>query len=470
MTVGPEPSPFGIALKCLGTRVHDLEHVNAALQEQLEAAGLLCRERFEISLQRHRFAAARRKFPCSWDGQLVDLLCRPALTSRLADFAGPLVRVLCQPGEEPQNSAAVQGGAKSDIETQPPPQGQEVEKLVKAERSRPHRQCSADELEASLTKEEDERSEPRMAPLQPGQPGLAMIYIFGGNDDQKTLSSCERFNPLGNMWEPVPSMSQARSAAAAVPLRGRIYVCGGNHCGQTLSSVEAFDPTRDAWEVGPSLRHCRSAAGAAELQGKLYICGGWGGKQALASCERLDPASGQWEVVASMTHRREWPIVTGMAENLYLCGGQDGSEDISAVEIYTPSARAWELLEMKVQCRRNGTVAVLAGQLYLCGGHGPDGRHVLSTLERFDPMGNAWTTLTSMQTYRRNAMSVVVAGRVFIMGGRGSKGHHNHGGGHALRTSECYDAATDAWEAAPAMAGRRYRAASAAWPMLGFTQ
>mmetsp|Transcript_122758 Transcript_122758/g.358313 ORF Transcript_122758/g.358313 Transcript_122758/m.358313 type:complete len:434 (-) Transcript_122758:29-1330(-) len=423
---------LGSTVKRLTSRIESLEYENAVLLDHLENFGVLKKESLSAHVHRLRFEAQRRASPEAGRVGLADVARSQVLAAGIADFAGTQeVLALCQcAAEAPELSlplCATAAKSSGDAAAGDP--------------------------------------EVRQPPILEDDEGLAMVYIFGGNDDAKTLNTCERFNPVTSVWDPLPPMRQARSAAAAAVLLNRVYVCGGNHCGQTLNHVEAYDPARECWQNMCPLLRSRSAAGAAELFGLLYVCGGWSGKQALASVERYNPCTGTWECVAQMQHRREWPMVTVDAGNLYLCGGQDGSEDVKAVELYDPKKQVWEILQMSLQCRRNAAVTVVNGSLYLCGGHGHDGRHVLNAAERFDPTQGVWEALTPMQTHRRNAMAAMVAGRIYICGGRGSRGNHFQGGGHALRTVERFDPNTGTWEAVPPMTTRRYRAAVAALPM-----
>lgn len=445
-----------LSVQRLRDRVDSLEHENASLRDALEDSGVLnFGPAFWASVHRRRFAAARRRDPSFSEVIFSDLLLDKSLASAIADYEDSSAVLAAR---APRQDAA--------------PHAADADKDAPAESAAAVTAASAGDrpppgldLEVDGTKPVEQRlatSQSNPSSLLPGEANMT-IYIFGGNDDNKTLNSCERFNPATNAWEPLASMKQARSAAAAALVQDRVYVCGGNHCGQTLNNVERYDFKTGTWETVPNMLKSRSAAAAAELLGKLYLCGGWSGKQAMATVERFDPQKNQWENVAPMAHRREWPVVTADAGQLYLCGGQDGSEDVSAVECFDPTTGVWETLAMKVQCRRNAAIAVVNSQLYLCGGHGEDGRHVLNTVERFNPVTAMWEALAPMQTHRRNSMAMVLAGRIYVCGGRGSRGHHNHGGGHALRTAERFDPTTGTWEPIPPMASRRYRSAAIVW-------
>lgn len=407
--------------RCLRDRVESLEYQNASLQTCLEELEIFNAEHFLTLVHKMRFDAIRTRHQSNFEATFSQVVSQQSITNAIAECL---------------RDAA-----------------------VCAVRS----PCS---LESQSTKNADakvfstkETKEPKPIILAPGE-GDSAIYVLGGNDDNKTLNSCERFNPLAHAWEDLPPMKQARSAPAAAILDGLIYVIGGNHCGQTLSHVERFDPAKGVWEaVSPMLRG-RSACAAGALNGKLYVCGGWSGKQALNSCERFDPKIGAWEHVVSMAYRREWPVMTVDDDQLYLCGGQDGSEDVNVVECFDPHKMVWETLEMKLKCRRNAAVAVVSSQLYLCGGHGHDGKNVLNLVEKFVPARGEWEETIPMQTHRRNAMSVAVSGRIYVCGGRGSRGNQNQGGGHALRTAERFDTISGVWETIPPMSQRRYRSAA----------
>ena len=91
-------------------------------------------------------------------------------------------------------------------------------------------------------------------------------------------------------------------------LDGKLYaVGGGNDDDGTLSSVERYDPATNAWEAVAPTASARQAAAVAVLDGKLYAVGGRGplgltGR--LSSVERYDPAAGAWEAVAPMAEAR----------------------------------------------------------------------------------------------------------------------------------------------------------------------
>ena len=41
------------------------------------------------------------------------------------------------------------------------------------------------------------------------------IYVFGGSDEEKILSTCKKYSPVENMWHDIPNMLRPRTEAAA---------------------------------------------------------------------------------------------------------------------------------------------------------------------------------------------------------------------------------------------------------------
>jgi N-acetylneuraminic acid mutarotase len=79
-----------------------------------------------------------------------------------------------------------------------------------------------------------------------------LLYVAGGTDDETILNSVERFDPAKNTWQQVAPMRMARVGCSAAVLDGELYVAGGlcdvGDEEVTLSSVERYDPLTDAWE------------------------------------------------------------------------------------------------------------------------------------------------------------------------------------------------------------------------------
>lgn len=75
------------------------------------------------------------------------------------------------------------------------------------------------------------------------------IYAIGGQCEQTTLATVERYNIKTNVWAAVRSMAFPRAAAAATILNNNIYVIGGstqcNSC--ETATVERLNFQTERW-------------------------------------------------------------------------------------------------------------------------------------------------------------------------------------------------------------------------------
>lgn len=68
----------------------------------------------------------------------------------------------------------------------------------------------------------------------------------------------------------MPSMKFSRSGAGVAVLNQYIYVVGGFDGTRQLSSVERFDTDRQVWETVTPMKTSRSALSVNVIDGKLY--------------------------------------------------------------------------------------------------------------------------------------------------------------------------------------------------------
>lgn len=82
----------------------------------------------------------------------------------------------------------------------------------------------------------------------------------------------------------VSSMQCSRSGSGVASLGQYIYVVGGYDGTRQLSTVERYDTERDTWEYVSGVTVARSALSVTVLDGKLYAMG----KRSLASYNEID--------------------------------------------------------------------------------------------------------------------------------------------------------------------------------------
>ncbi|NLD98794.1 MAG: hypothetical protein GX640_02875 [Fibrobacter sp.] len=101
------------------------------------------------------------------------------------------------------------------------------------------------------------------------------MYVFGGYDGNKTLSSMEIFDLRTNMLTTGPSMSASRMNFSSDTLNGKIYAVGGyRYNDKVLSNVEVYDPSDNSWKSIRDLPYQCQGAGCVSFDNTLYIIGG----------------------------------------------------------------------------------------------------------------------------------------------------------------------------------------------------
>eukprot|EP00747_Dinoflagellata_sp_TGD_P183792 gnl/TRDRNA2_/TRDRNA2_38938_c0_seq1.p1 gnl/TRDRNA2_/TRDRNA2_38938_c0~~gnl/TRDRNA2_/TRDRNA2_38938_c0_seq1.p1 ORF type:complete len:737 (+),score=124.26 gnl/TRDRNA2_/TRDRNA2_38938_c0_seq1:54-2264(+) len=260
-----------------------------------------------------------------------------------------------------------------------------------------------------------------------------LVYVCGGGDGSKLLSSAEVYDIRRGLWRALPDLATPRFGAAAAVVGDCLYVCGGGDGrNPVLRSVERFNPQLGRWEALPDMSRKRLGAAAAVLGGRLYICGGRDDLNYLSSVECFDPEQGTWEVLPNMSQQRSGAAAGAVRGCLYVCGGADGQRPIlHSAERYDPQSARWEVIPaMSHQCF-GATAAVLDGCLYICGGRDGDGC-VLKSVERFDSRQGRWQAVPEMTQLRSGAAAAVCDGFLYICGGSD--------GENTLRSAERLDA------------------------------
>nr|XP_039255354.1 kelch-like protein 5 [Styela clava] len=82
------------------------------------------------------------------------------------------------------------------------------------------------------------------------------IYVLGGHTNSThsgNLRSVNRYCPASSCWNVVRSMNVARQIPGVAVYNGKIYVAGGYDTAKSLSSCEYFDPQTNNWTNLPSI-------------------------------------------------------------------------------------------------------------------------------------------------------------------------------------------------------------------------
>lgn len=91
------------------------------------------------------------------------------------------------------------------------------------------------------------------------------IYVVGGFDGTRQLSSVERYDTENNVWTIVAPIKVARSALSLTVLDEKLYAMGGFDGHNFVSIVEVYDSKLNKWEDGTPLTSGRSGHASAVI-------------------------------------------------------------------------------------------------------------------------------------------------------------------------------------------------------------
>lgn len=91
------------------------------------------------------------------------------------------------------------------------------------------------------------------------------IYVVGGFDGTRQLSSVERYDTENNVWTIVAPIKVARSALSLTVLDEKLYAMGGFDGHNFVAIVEVYDSKLNKWEDGTPLTSGRSGHASAVI-------------------------------------------------------------------------------------------------------------------------------------------------------------------------------------------------------------
>ncbi|WP_338873085.1 Kelch repeat-containing protein [Myxococcus stipitatus] len=277
------------------------------------------------------------------------------------------------------------------------------------------------------------------------------VLASGGFDGQRTLSSCEVFEPESGLWHLTGTMHSPRRDHAAVRmLDGRVLVMGGTQGGRpgVLASVEVFEPSTGTWTLLASMSVARDDPAAVLLpDGRVLVAGGTDADgRPLRSAEVFQPLAGTWEPVSPPGFVRGGAGSAVMLPNgkaLFVSGLQ--------AELYDVATGRWEKAGFAGGAagthRQGHSVTMLPDGRVLVVGGGT--ARASSTAEVYDAMTGLWTLVAPPAVPREHHAAVVTReGAVLVLGGE-------HSTAGVLASVERFDPATGLWSFAPALVERR---------------
>ncbi|XP_021941672.1 kelch-like protein 10 isoform X2 [Zootermopsis nevadensis] len=233
-----------------------------------------------------------------------------------------------------------------------------------------------------LTKEDEEFVTPRIA-----RPRIPQDFLFaiGGCRDRRPTDVIEAYDARADRWSVVEGFDSIgpRMNHGTAVIGFDIYVIGGCDDRKSLSSCRCFNAlTKTCRKVAP-MHECRFSLSVAVLRGAVYATGGYNYYDYRRTAERYECKANQWSLIAPMnTGRRN-------ASAAVLNGGLNRTSDELSTEKYVPAEDTWtEIPDMnfysdylKAEVFDN-TIFVISRYF--------DKGHFGSQVAYFDDMENRW--------------------------------------------------------------------------------
>ncbi|KAJ3693805.1 hypothetical protein LUZ60_009285 [Juncus effusus] len=272
------------------------------------------------------------------------------------------------------------------------------------------------------------------------------IFLIGGYDGSKWLSSLDSFYPKKDLMKPLRSMRCSRSYASVSALGDGVFVCGGGNGTSWFDTVECYKRDSDKWVPCPSLSSAKGSLAGLTLNGKIFAIGGGNDVTCLSEVEMFDPILGKWIKTQSMLEKRFAPAAVEFNGAIYTVGGYDGKVYLQTAERYDPREGYWARLPSMNTRRGCASLAVMGVSLYAVGGY--DGEKMVSTMETFDPRLTTWVPGRPMRHSRGYSASAILDNNLYLFGGLSS-------GDKILDNVECFNQRTGWYEPGFKSIGKR---------------
>ena len=102
------------------------------------------------------------------------------------------------------------------------------------------------------------------------------IYVVGGYDGERELTTCTIYDPAAKTWETCAPLAVGRGGLGLVALGDQLYAIGGGGWTSYLGFNERYNPHNDTWRAiqTPLIGKWRSP-GVVTLDTSIYAIGGW---------------------------------------------------------------------------------------------------------------------------------------------------------------------------------------------------
>lgn len=194
-----------------------------------------------------------------------------------------------------------------------------------------------------------------------------MLYAVGGaseydesedvwvQDLDHNTSNSERYDPETDTWEYITGIPEYRTQHAGAGHEEFLYISGGLERQRVLSTFWRFDPKEDKWEPLPEMLCARADHVMLVIEGKLYVCGGWcedpqsDNRRLVATIDVYDIELRTWKTVTTVPIPKYHAGIVAIETKIYIIGGfhSDAMFDraSSSIECYDIERNEWSNLD-----------------------------------------------------------------------------------------------------------------------------
>lgn len=201
------------------------------------------------------------------------------------------------------------------------------------------------------------------------------IFVVGGRLEGGLLTNAlEVYDPEVDAWDTRSPAPFPLSNYGMADLEGRIYLFGGWDGTKDLTSILMYDPSTDKWEVGTDLPTGRANSAVVPAEDGIFVIGGISNGNPVMVDEVYNPSR---DIEGSIP----WSSQIDLPEHFELLGAQNvmGSVFIFGRNLnggytllnYTPQNNVWnEFREISpIEVQQKPCLAVLGGEVYFIGGY-----------------------------------------------------------------------------------------------------
>jgi hypothetical protein len=276
-----------------------------------------------------------------------------------------------------------------------------------------------------------------------------LVVVAGGLDPLNGFShaSAELYDQGANTWSAAGSLATSRYSHTATLLSsGKVLVAGGQNLeaasvspAVVIASAEIYDPAGNSWSSVASMSTARAEHTSTLLSnGQVLVAGGESGSA--ANAELYDPVANTWSPTGSMVTPRFAHTATLLSNGKVLVAGgvaSTGGIAVASAELYDPVANTWSAAGSMADARADFSATLLPnGNVLVAGGAGP-------SAEIYDPIANTWSAAANMPTAFAYDTAILLSnGTVLVAGGVTTP----------LGSAELYDPVANIWSPAGSMA------------------